>query len=81
MTKKKISVKPEPDMLTSTAQKIGSTLGSLALKVGLVHPAAPTNRKVLAKKTTQVAAKKKAAAASAKVRSTKAGVARGKKGG
>jgi hypothetical protein len=75
MTKKK-TASPEPDILTSTAQKIGSTLGSLAARVGLVHPAAPTKRKAPTKNTKEAAVKKKAVAASAKVRGAKAKAAK-----
>jgi hypothetical protein len=74
-TKKKI---PEPDLLTSAAQAIGSTLGRLAVAAGIEHPAAPrvkkktpaVKKKVLAKK---VAPKKKSAAKKVQKAATKKG--------
>jgi hypothetical protein len=41
-TKKKT---PEPDMLTTAAQAIGSTLGKLAVAAGIEHPGAPVAKK------------------------------------
>jgi hypothetical protein len=50
-TKKKT---PEPDMLTTAAQAIGSTLGKLAVAAGIEHPGAPVAKRkapVVKKKT------------------------------
>jgi hypothetical protein len=85
-TKKKA---PEPDMLTTAAQAIGSTLGKLAIAAGIEHPAAPVVKKEPTTAMKKTPAKKgalkkgvvkKTAAASAKVRTAKAKVAK-KKGG
>jgi hypothetical protein len=71
-TKKKA---PEPDMLTSAAQTIGSTLGKLAAVVGIEHPAAaPVAKKSAAAVKKRAPAKKpapKKAAAKKTARSAK----------
>jgi hypothetical protein len=36
---------PEPDMLTTAAQAIGSTLGKLAVAAGIEHPGARVAKK------------------------------------
>jgi hypothetical protein len=59
MANKKKTLKPgEEGFLTTAAQAIGSTLGQIAVKTGVV---APRKKKAVAKKKT-VAAKKKAPA-------------------
>ena len=61
-TKKKTPTKPADEgFLTTAAQAIGSTLGQLAKKAGVVSaPVAPVRKKAAVKKKTVV--KKKAAA-------------------
>lgn len=67
--------KKQPDILTSAAQAIGSTLGTIVHAVtDIIHPAKPAKKKVAKKVVAKkrVPAKKKIAAATAKVQSAKA---------
>lgn len=50
--------KKQPDILTSAAQAIGSTLGTIVHAVtDIIHPAKPAVKKKVAKKTKSVAKK------------------------
>jgi NADPH:quinone reductase-like Zn-dependent oxidoreductase len=58
-TKKPVTPADE-SFLTTAAQAIGSTLGQLAKKAGVVAPAKPASKKVAAKKKPAPLVKKKA---------------------
>lgn len=50
MAKKKVTPKTSPEILTSTAQTIGSALGRLAVATGFERPAAKAAKKPAVKK-------------------------------
>ncbi|HEY2842091.1 MAG TPA: hypothetical protein VGJ09_00515 [Bryobacteraceae bacterium] len=71
---------PEPDVLTTAAQAIGSTLGKLAVKTGIAKPAAAPQPVAVAKKSVKKAAAKKKAP-SAKKAAPKKSIKKAARGG